>query len=78
LSFFFKYVFFFFSFSANNLLVLLDNFYFKIFNGRMDWIDLLIKIFHMKMENGNGKNFLFFLGFGNATTIYPKLFYKIL
>jgi len=35
-------------------------------------------IFHMKMENGNGKKFAPFLGFGNATTICPKLFYKIL
>jgi hypothetical protein len=44
LSFFFKYVLFLFLFSflANNLLVLQNNFYLSIFNGRNNWIDLLI------------------------------------
>jgi hypothetical protein len=81
IDFFFKvcFSFFFFRFQLIiNLLVLQNNFYLSIFNGRKNWIDLLITNISHEDEKREREKFALFLGFGNATTIFPKLFYKIL
>jgi hypothetical protein len=62
------------------MLVLQNNFYLSIFNGRKNWVDLLItNISQQDGKRERKKKMALFLGFGNATTICcPKLFYKIL